>query len=38
VPITLTQAVQTVTSQPDADQSIVEQALQNRSGMPVRLN
>ncbi|WP_313079723.1 L,D-transpeptidase [Atlantibacter sp.] len=38
VPITLTQAVQTVTTQPDSDQSIVEQALQNRSGMPVRLN
>jgi len=38
VPIALTRSVQSITSQPDADQSVVEQAIQNRSGMPVRLN
>ncbi|EKY3197395.1 L,D-transpeptidase [Cronobacter turicensis] len=38
VPITLTKAVSTVTSQSDVDQNVVEQAVQNRSGMPVRLN
>ena len=38
VPISLTQAVQSVTSQPDVDQSVMDQAIQNRSGMPVRLN
>jgi L,D-transpeptidase YbiS len=38
VPISLTKAVQAVTSQSDVDQSIVEQAVKNRSGMPVRLN
>lgn len=38
VPITLTKAVTTVTSQSDVDQNVVEQAVQNRSGMPVRLN
>lgn len=38
VPITLTKAVTTVTSQSDVDQNVVEQAMQNRSGMPVRLN
>lgn len=38
VPITLTQPVQAVTSQSDVDQNVVEQAIQNRSGMPVRLN
>ncbi len=38
VPIALTKSVQSITSQPDADQSVVEQAIQNRSGMPVRLN
>ena len=38
VPITLTSAVQSVTSQADVDTTIVDQAIQNRSGMPVRLN
>ena len=38
VPVVLTKAVQSVTSQPDVDQSIVDQAVKNRSGMPVRLN
>lgn len=38
VPITLTQPVQAVTSQSDVDQNVVEQVIQNRSGMPVRLN
>jgi len=38
VPITLTKSVQGITSQTDVDQSVVEQAIQNRSGMPVRLN
>ena len=38
VPVTLTKAVQTVSDQPDVDQNIVQQAVQNRSGMPVRLN
>ncbi len=38
VPITLTQPVQAITSQSDVDQNVVEQAIQNRSGMPVRLN
>ena len=34
----LTKEVQAVTSQSDVDQTVVEQAVQNRSGMPVRLN
>ncbi|WP_031525103.1 L,D-transpeptidase [Siccibacter colletis] len=38
VPVTLTKAVQTITGQTDVDQNVVEQAVQNRSGMPVRLN
>jgi len=38
VPIALTKAVQAVTSQADVDSSVVDQAIQNRSGMPVRLN
>ena len=38
VPVVLTKAVQAVTSQSDVDQSIVDQAVKNRSGMPVRLN
>lgn len=38
VPITLTKAVQTVTSQSDVDQTVVEQAVQSRSGMPIQLN
>ncbi|QIX97092.1 MULTISPECIES: L,D-transpeptidase [Cedecea] len=38
VPITLTSSVQKVTAQSDVDTSVVDQAIQNRSGMPVRLN
>ena len=38
VPVTLNSAVQSVTSQPDVETTIVDQAIQNRSGMPVRLN
>jgi L,D-transpeptidase YbiS len=38
VPIALTKSVQSVTSQSDVDQNIVDQAIQNRSGMPVRVN
>ena len=38
VPVTLNSAVQAVTSQPDVETTIVDQAVQNRSGMPVRLN
>ena len=38
VPITLTKSVQAITGQTDVDQSVVDQAIQNRSGMPVRLN
>ena len=38
VPVTLNSAVQAVTSQPDVETAIVDQAVQNRSGMPVRLN
>ena len=38
VPVTLNSAVQSVTSQPDVETAIVDQAVQNRSGMPVRLN
>jgi len=38
VPINLTKSVQAITSQADVDQSVVDQAIQNRSGMPVRLN
>ncbi len=38
VPITLSKSIQNITNQADVDQSIVEQAIQNRSGMPVRLN
>ncbi|MGS3581106.1 hypothetical protein ACB309_06135 [Klebsiella pneumoniae] len=30
--------MQAVTSQSDVDQNVVEQAIQNRSGTPVRLN
>ena len=30
--------VQAITSQTDVDQSVLDQAIQNRSGMPVRLN
>ena len=38
VPITLTKSVQTVTGQPDVDQVVLDEAIKNRSGMPVRLN
>ncbi|MWL73374.1 L,D-transpeptidase, partial [Escherichia coli] len=38
VPITLKSNVQAITSQADVDASVVDQAIQNRSGMPVRLN
>lgn len=38
VPIVLTQKLREVTDQADVDQSVVQQAVQNRSGMPVRLN
>jgi L,D-transpeptidase YbiS len=38
VPINLTSAVQSVTSQADVETTVVDQAIQNRSGMPVRLN
>ncbi|MFT4290151.1 L,D-transpeptidase family protein, partial [Enterobacter sp.] len=38
VPITLNSAVQSVTSQADVESTVVDQAVQNRSGMPVRLN
>ena len=38
VPINLTKSVQAITGQTDVDQSVVDQAIQNRSGMPVRLN
>ncbi|MEG1309227.1 MAG: L,D-transpeptidase family protein, partial [Citrobacter sp.] len=38
VPITLTKSIKSITAQPDVDQAVVEQAVQNRSGMPVRLN
>ncbi len=38
VPITLTKSITSITGQPDVDQAVVEQAVQNRSGMPVRLN
>ena len=38
VPIKLTSSVQKVTAQSDVDTTVVDQAIQNRSGMPVRLN
>ena len=38
VPITLKSNVQAVTSQADVETTVVDQAVQNRSGMPVRLN
>ncbi|MRE27387.1 L,D-transpeptidase, partial [Klebsiella quasipneumoniae] len=37
-PITLTKSVHTVTGQPDVDQFVLDEAIKNRSGMPVRLN
>jgi L,D-transpeptidase YbiS len=38
VPITLKSNVQAIASQADVDTTVVDQAIQNRSGMPVRLN
>ena len=38
VPIKLTSGIQNVVSQSDVDHQVVDQAIQNRSGMPVRLN
>ena len=38
VPITLSSAVRKVTDQADVDTGVLDQAVQNRSGMPVRLN
>ena len=38
VPITLNKSITSITGQSDVDQAVVEQAVQNRSGMPVRLN
>ncbi len=35
MPITLTKSVQTVTGQPDVDQVVLDEAIKNRSGMPV---
>lgn len=38
VPITMTKTITAVTDQSDVDQNIVKQAVDARSGMPVRLN
>jgi len=38
VPITLKDNVTAITAQPDVDTNVVDQAVQSRSGMPVRLN
>lgn len=38
VPVKLTQAVQTVTAEADVNADVAEQAIENRSGMPVLLN
>ncbi|RPH28449.1 L,D-transpeptidase [Buttiauxella warmboldiae] len=38
VPITLKNNVTAITAQPDVDSIVLEQAIQGRSGMPVRLN
>ncbi len=38
VPITLKSNVTAITAQPDVDTNVVDQAIQSRSGMPVRLN
>ena len=38
VPITLKKNITAITEQADVDKSVVDQAIQNRSGMPVRLN
>ncbi|MNR52995.1 putative L,D-transpeptidase YbiS precursor [compost metagenome] len=38
VPINLKSNIQAVTSQADVEPTVVDQAVQNRSGMPVRLN
>ncbi len=38
VPVTLNSAVQKVTSQSDVDQDVLNQAIQSRAGIPIRLN
>lgn len=38
VPLNLTKRVQSFIGKPDVDQFVAKQAIQNRSGMPVRLN
>lgn len=38
VPVTLNSSIQKVTSQSDVDSHVVNEAIHNRSGMPVRLN
>ncbi len=38
VPVKLTSSILNVTAQPDVDTHIVDEAINNRSGMPVRLN
>ena len=38
VPIALKNNVTAITAQPDVDSTVVDQAIQGRSGMPVRLN
>ena len=38
VPITLKNNVTAITAQPDVDSTVLDQAIQGRSGMPVRLN
>ncbi len=38
VPITLTKGVKAVTEQADVDQNVLQQSIESRSGMPVRLN
>ncbi|PWW10267.1 L,D-transpeptidase [Mangrovibacter plantisponsor] len=38
VPIALTKSVQAVTNEPDVNQDVLSQAVEQRSGMPVRLN
>lgn len=38
VPVTLNDSVKAITSSDDVDQDVVSQAIESRSGMPVRLN
>ena len=38
VPIALKNSVTAITAQPDVDSTVLDQAIQGRSGMPVRLN